>query len=79
MEGLEIPADVVTLAPAPLPPAPAHELQLCHPDIFWMPDFTVCAPAEGLAKNADIRAANAAIKMEQYFVGIELHSRGFLL
>ena len=42
IEGLDV-SEVLRLADGPEPPDPAHAAQLCHPDIFWSPDFTVWA------------------------------------
>jgi len=43
MEGLETPALVLVVALGPAALIPAQTVQLCHPDILWIWDFTVWA------------------------------------
>jgi hypothetical protein len=71
---LDIPAAELIADEGPAPLAPAQELQLCHPDIFWIPDFTVCAAAEDPATIASTMTAIIAVKVEQFFLAFQITS-----
>jgi len=51
MVGLET-TDELRDADGPAPPDPAHAAQFSHPDIFWMPDFTVWADDDRVIREA---------------------------
>ena len=68
MEGLVIPAWVLIVEVGPVPPVPAHELQLCHPDIAWIALLTVWAVAEEAEKDVRRKPVSAAMEIEKQFL-----------
>jgi hypothetical protein len=69
MDGLVTPAWVLIVEVGPVPPVPAHELQLCQPDIAWIALFTVWAVAVEAAKDVRRKPPSAAMEIEKHFEG----------
>jgi hypothetical protein len=68
-DGLATPACVLIVDVGPVPPVPAQELQLCHPDILWIALFTVWAVAVDAAKDVRRKPVSAAMEIEKRFEG----------
>jgi hypothetical protein len=67
MEGLRTPVPLLMAAAGPLALAPAHTVQLCHPDILWIPAFTVCAEAGTLVATVTARIADNSQLFLRFF------------
>src|SRR6185312_11993152 len=63
-----VPARAVYIdATGPAPPEPAHAAQLCHPDIFSILDFTVCADRETLPAPTNAKIAITSQLLFSFF------------